>query len=487
VFGEQEPTKWMAGSNNFSRTKPFEGPEESDALNDPVHIAIVYQKDGTILGYRNGEPYGKPYKSSGLQKFEAKETQVLLGLRHGTSAGGNRLFQGSIDMAQLYDRALSPDEIAASAGRTDYVSRKTLLAKMSDTERKQIVEWETEVTSLSEKIARLQDSRVYAVVPKPPEPTHLLLRGNPSSPAEEVVPRGIASLADLSPDFGLASDSADPERRKQLADWITSPDNPLFARVIVNRMWHYHFGIGLVDSPNDFGFNGGRPTHPELLDFLASSLIEHGYSLKGLHRMIVTSQTYRQSSKPREECLAVDADNRLLWRFAPQRLEAEALRDTILKVSGQLNPQLGGPPFRDFETFNFNSQFYVMRDKAGPEFNRRTIYRMWIRSGRNGFLDAFDCPDPSTTAPKRAVTTTPTQSLSLLNNSFVLRMADKLAERISKDESDRSQQIVAVYRQALQRSPTDAEFSKLDPFVKEHGLAAFVRVLFNSNEFVFVE
>ena len=327
---------------------------------------------------------------------------------------------------------------------------------------------------------------VYAVTPSEAEETRLLLRGNPATPGEVVLPGGVAVVEGA--DFDLQADAPDADRRAQLAHWIARDDNPLFARVIVNRIWHHHFGVGLVETPNDFGFNGGRPSHPELLDWLASELVDSDWSLKRIHRLIVLSSTYQQASRFRVDCAAVDSDNRLLWRRTPRRLEAEVLRDAILSVSGQLNQQLNGPPYRDFETFNFNSQFYNMIDPVGPEFHRRTIYRTWIRSGRNPLLDAFDCPDPSTTAPSRAVTTTPIQALALMNNSFVIRMAERFADRVTAEiETNPAAQGQLVYSFAFGRSPGAGEIDEATEFIARYGLPAFCRVVVNSNEFVYVD
>ena len=170
------------------------------------------------------------------------------------------------------------------------------------------------------------------------------------------------------------------------------------------------------------------------------------------------------------------------------RLDAESLRDAILAVSGQLNRQFGGAPYQDFTSFVKNSQFYTMIDPVGRQFNRRTIYRTWLRSGRNRFLDAFDCPDPSATAPRRAVTTTPTQSLSLLNNSFVLRMSQHLAELAKSDgENTVVTQVTRVFECAYARPPQDDELSIAIELVEQHGLASLCRVIFNSNEFLYVD
>ncbi|REJ74685.1 MAG: DUF1553 domain-containing protein [Planctomycetota bacterium] len=488
VYGEREPARWMAGSNGWVRSQEFGGPAETEAADRPVHVAIVYSPDGTITRYREGRPYAEPYDSGGPVTFEADASQFVFGLRHGTAAGGNRMLTAAIDQIQVYDRALSAEEIAISAQRPEVVSYETIWKRLPAEQRAAYDALHAEVDAARQRIARLKDTRVYAVTPREAEPTHILLRGNPASPADVAVPAGMSAVCGVDPDFGLAADAPEAERRVRLAEWITSPDNPLFARVIVNRIWHYHFGAGLVESPNDLGFNGGDPSHPELLDYLAADLIEGGYRLKRLHRMIVTSATYRQASLARPECLKIDAANRLLWRKSPMRLEAEALRDAVLSVAGQLNPQVGGPPYQDFTTFVFNSQFYEMIDPAGFEFNRRTIYRTWLRSGRNSLLDAFDCPDPSTTAPRRAVTTTPVQSLALLNNSFILRMSDAMAHRVVSDAGeDEAAQIDRIYRLAYGRSASDREIARLSPFVEQHGLPALCRVVLNSNEFLYVE
>ena len=488
VFAEREPNRWMAGSEGYARYKSFGGPEETEAATRPVHIAIVYAENGTITAYRDGQPYGQPYDSGEAATFEPGTAQLVIGMRHGTEAGGGRMLAGSIETAQLYDRALTSEEVAASAGRTDFVTLAELVASLSEADRTQREQLLAERIQLSERSKQLSDNSVYACTPRPPEVTRLLLRGNPSTPGDPVSPKGVAAVSTLSPDFGLAPDSPDQPRRVALANWIASKDNPLFARVIVNRVWQHHFGAGLVDSPNDFGFNGGRPTHPELLDHLATSFIENGWSLKKLHRLILTSKTWQQSSVRRAECATTDAENRWLWRYTPHRLEAETVRDAILSVSGLLNPQVGGAPYQDFRTFNFNSQFFEMIDPETPDAHRRTIYRTWIRSGRSSLLDALDCPDPSTTAPRRAVTTTPVQSLSLLNNSFVLRMADATSKRLETEEfSSTAARIDRLFLLAYGRQLLDAEKPPLVEFAEKHGLAALCRVVFNSNEFVYLE
>lgn len=488
VYGEREASRWMSGSEGFARYQSFQGPEETEAASRTVHVAITYAEDGTITCYRDGKPYGTAYDCGEMAVYEAGSAQLVFGLRHGTEAGGNRLLAGAIDTAQLYDRALTAEEVAASAGRTDIVTTEELLAVLNDAERARREALMAERSALRIREKQLRETTVYACAPRPPGVTKILIRGNPATPTDVVAPRALTALSALNPDFGLAPEASDADRRLALAKWITDAKNPLFARVIVNRVWQYHFGVGLVDSPNDFGFNGGRPTHPELLDYLANSLMENGWSLKHLHRLILTSNTWKQSSRPRAECLKVDADNRWLWRARPHRLEAETIRDMALAVSGTLNSQIGGPPYQDFKTFSFNSQFFEMIDPETPDAHRRTIYRTWIRSGRNSLLDVLDCPDPSTTAPRRPVTTTPVQSLALLNNSFMLRMADALAGRLESEvPGDRRGQIDRLFWLVYSRPLTDQESGPLIEFVNKFGLSALCRVTMNSNEFVYAE
>jgi hypothetical protein len=488
VFGEQEPGRWMAGSDHFQRTKSFGGPEETGAAERIVHVAIVYHADGTIAGYRDGKPYGNPYKSDGPVKFAAGKAQLVFGLRHGAPSG-NHLLRGAIEAAQLYDRALTAEEIAASAAaEAGGFSVARLLALMTDDQRQAHARLEAQIERLSAERDGVKPLSVYAVTPAAPGVSHVLLRGNPAAKGDVVAASGVAALIGPAADFGLPPDAPDKPRREELANWITDVHNPLFARVIVNRLWHYHFGVGLVDTPNDFGFNGGRPTHPELIDYLAGELLRSRWSLKSVQRLIVTSATYQQASQSRGDALAIDAGNRLLWRMSPQRLEAEAIRDATLAVTGQLNTEFGGLGYRDFTTFVRNTQFYEMLDPVGPEFNRRSIYRTWVRSGRSSFLDTFDCPDPSTKTPDRAVTVTPLQALALMNNSFVLRMSERFAERLRREAGDDARrQIARACRLAYARDPTGEELQIVLPFVEQHGLAEFCRVLLNSNEFLYID
>ena len=487
IIGEKEPGHWMAGSNGYARWQSFHAKPENEAIGKFVHVAITYTEDGTITAYRNGLPYGKTYKT-GSSKYLSNNHQVIFGLRHGTTAGDGRMLAGKIDRAQLYDRALSANEIAISAN-IRIVTEAQIVSKLNEKQKADRESWKNEIAQLNGEFAKIKEKKVYAVTPKNPGITRLLVRGSPFEPAGEVAPGGIASVASaLSADFGLKPDAPDDQRRTKLAEWITHPDNPLFARVMMNRLWHYHFGQGLVKTPNDLGLSGGKASHPELLDWLAAEFRASGWSLKKMHRLICDSATYRQSSQANSQAQQIDAGNVLLWRHTPARLEAEVIRDSILKVSGQLNLKMSGPGYRDFKMYQHKGSWvYDPIDPEGPEFNRRSIYRTWARGNVHPLLAPLDCPDPSAATPVRSVTTTPLSALALMNTSFSLRMADTFAQRLKTETSDGIHtQIKRAYLLAFAREPSEAELVLTSDFVKKNGLPAFCRVLFNLNEFIYL-
>lgn len=489
VYGEREPNRWMAGSNVFARTQSFGGVAENEAGKKPVHIAIVYSDDGTIQCFRNGERYGKPYQT-GKVTFQAGDSQVLFGLRH-APPGGNRYFAGRVFQANLYDCALTQVQIQASARRSGhYVSEAQLVAELSPDQQRQREQLKQQLAEVSSRVHSLQSQqklKVYGVVPRKPDEMRVHIRGGVTQFGDVTPPNGIAAVRGASADFQLPTDASDAQRRRALAAWITDSENGLFHRTIVNRVWHYHFGTGIVETPNDLGFNGGRPSHPELLDWLASYLRDQQYSLKSLHRLIVTSSTYRQSSLPNEEALRVDADNRLLWRMAPRRMEAEVVRDAMLDIAGVLNLQMGGPGYRDVKVVpNNGTTYYEPYAPEGPEYRRRSVYRFSPRGGRMSLLDTFDCPDPSAAAPRRSVTTTPLQALSLVNSPFAFRTSQALADRVIA-ETGEGKRVERVWRLVLSRSPNEEERRWSTALADEHGLATLCRALYNANEFVIIE
>ena len=495
VYAELEPRKWMAGSNNFSRTKSFEGIQEDRTEGDSIHLAIVYQEDGTIRGYRNGQPYGKPYQGSGLLRLQPGNWQVLFGLRHG-EAGGNRLFRGAIHEARLYDRALAEQEIATSFEAGFSGSRQQWLADRMDASEK--MRWERmreEERKVSAEIARLQaqrDRMLHTVVAKDPAPIQLLGRGDIEQPRGEMMPGGIQAIGFGLDRFQWNEKPTDAQRRLTLARWIGDRSQPLLARVIVNRIFHHHFGQGLIATPNDFGFQGGLPSHPDLLDWMAQWLTDHDMQWKPLHRILLLSATYRQSSQFLPDRHAVDADNRWLWRYPPRRLEAEVLRDQMLQLANSLDLQIHGPPFVDVSIQENNGSTYyepltLPETGMDPLWCRRTIYRFSPRGGGVTLLELFDSPDCAITSPKRASSSTPLQALALLNNPLVEWTSEQLAARANESNPGADgQQVRWLYRQILSREPTAVELDRCQSVARSQRLATVARVLLNTSEFLWL-
>jgi len=321
-------------------------------------------------------------------------------------------------------------------------------------------------------------------------PVYLLVRGDSESPeGEPLEPATLASLKMLDRSLGT-NETSEGERRAALARWITHPDNPLTPRVMVNRLWHWHFGQGIVNTPSDFGYGGDRPSHPELLDCLALQLKTQGGSLKSLHRMILNSKTYQQQSRHGQDAVGirVDADNRLLWRQNPRRLEAEAIRDTVLRVSGKLNLERGGPGFQDFTYEEAYAPIYRYITADEPALWRRSIYRYIVRTTPDRFMTTLDCPDPANLTAKRLTTTTPLQSLAMYNNEFMLRQSRYFAQRIESEAGANAvQQVDRAFQLALGRLPLEKEQRLSVSFVEQQGLFALCRSLLNSNEFLYVD
>ncbi|MCA9189257.1 MAG: DUF1553 domain-containing protein, partial [Planctomycetales bacterium] len=311
-----------------------------------------------------------------------------------------------------------------------------------------------------------------------------LYRGDPLAPREEVGPDALSVIGTLE----LPENASDQERRLALAKWIASPSNPLTARVIVNRVWHYHFGTGIVATPSDFGRNGAPPSHPELLDYLASQFIANGWSLKWLHREILSSHTYQQSGTPRSDAMRKDAGCRLLWRFPPRRLEAEAIRDCVLFATGALNLKAGGPGFSLFRIDHENVHHYFPLEEFGPNEFRRMIYALKIRQERDDVFGVFDCPDGGQVMPNRSRSTTPLQALNLLNSPFMLQQSSLLADRIRNEAEvdDLPRQVQRAFRCTLLRNPDPDESLTAAELCQQHGLDALCRALLNSNEFLFL-
>ncbi len=495
---------------------------------DPLAVAasgFLVMGPYDLTAYNNGTPDMRAFaREEELEGLVGVVCQTFLGLTVNCSRchdhkfdpiSQREFYQISAALGGIYqgDERESLMDAGRAAAQERIASLKADMEKLAAEEQSasdaQKPELAARRSRLESVVRLLEGGPVHVTVPKQPDAWRILARGDFRQPGEVVSPRGIAAVGGLSSDWGLAQDSPEAERRKSLAEWIAHAGNPLTPRVIVNRLWAHHFGTGLVRTPNDFGFQGGQPSHPELLDWLADQLIRPAegrpWSLKRVQRLIVLSATYRQASRiqsplskvqspenPKSEIRnpqLVDAENRLLWRQSPRRLEAETFRDAVLAVSGDLDPRLGGSGYRDFTVKSAgNNENYTVFDAVGGEFNRRSLYRTAVRAGTSPLLDLLDCPDPSVPAPRRSVTTTPLQALSLLNNKFMEHAAQRFAERLTREANgDEAAQIRRAYALAFARQPDADEVEFAQNFVAKNGLAQFCLVLFNASEFLYID
>ena len=344
--------------------------------------------------------------------------------------------------------------------------------------------------------------------PKTPV-TRVLYRGDVNSPREEVSAAFPAVFGLKSPRLPVPTDAATSSgRRRALAEWIASPQNPLTSRVMANRLWQHHFGVGLVPTPDDFGNAGLPPTNQPVLDYLAAKFVETGWSMKTIHRLIMTSVAYRQSSGAMNvRALDVDPDNRLLWRQNLRRVDAEVIRDTMLAVSGSLNSKQGGPSvFPKLSQITHDSQDTSgkgWQDSPAGEQYRRSVYLVVKRGLTIPFLESFDFANSTSPVGVRPVTTTAPQALMLLNDSFVQSQAEALAARVTQDAgAEVHAQIARAFQLVLQRNPDPAERAAADEFLADQrklsvaekiddldrkALTSLCRALLNTNEMIYVD
>jgi hypothetical protein len=390
-----------------------------------------------------------------------------------------------IDVA---DRTDDWKRVSSSSDRRPFAEQPALdaiLDALPDAEARRARKLSDELAELQQQISQLSATieKAWIGTFQQPQPTYRLYRGDPLAPREVVAPDALAVLQSL----GMPMDEDEQNRRARFADWVVSPSMPLTSRVIVNRLWQNCFGTGIVETPSDFGANGARPSHPLLLDWLAVELINNQWSLKHIHRLIMLSATFRQQSRPRTDALAADATARLLWRFPPRRMEAEAIRDSILSVSGSLDLRIGGPGFSLFEVQPENVYHYFPKTSWGPADWRRMIYATKVRHEQDAVFGSFDCPDGNQSVPRRSQSTTPLQALNLLNSQFVVQQSERLAARIRRDVGPESgTQVNYAFELLLGRNPDSDEWQLSSNFVTQHGLEAFCRAMLNANEFLFV-
>jgi len=384
---------------------------------------------------------------------------------------------------------------AAQVEKTLMVEPKELTAALSPADLEQYKQ-------LSAKIEELEKQR-----PKPfptamsvteagrePRPTHLLHRGSPGQKGEVVQPGVLSAVSGSDVPFAEPpADTSTSWRRRAFAEWLASPENPLTARVMVNRIWQHHFGEGIVRTPNNFGKMGERPTHPELLDWLAAEFVKSGWSIKAMHRLMMNSESYQMASTDIPANVAIDRDNRYLWRMPRRRIEAEGIRDSILALAGNLDRTVGGPavhPYIDPALFQSSSKrTWPGRPDSDPSTWRRSVYVFTKRSIPLPMLDVFDKPDSVSSCARRNRSTIAPQALILMNNAFVLMEAGMFAERIRKEAgTDPAGQVDRVFQLALSRKPTPRELEQSTAFLRtgEHALADLCQVMFNLNEFAFI-
>jgi hypothetical protein len=435
--------------------------------------------------YGNSRSWISNEVGKGWVQIELKERTRIDRIVWGRDREGK--FADRLAIRYRIDAALEPGKWQVLASSDDRAASGSPFTQTPESKR-----LGEELIALERRLKEIERQEVaYLGTFSKPEETYRLHRGDPMQPREQVAP---AVLSAFRGNLHLSMNTADRERRLALARWITDPAHPLTARVLVNRLWQHHFGEGIASTPSDFGLNGARPTHPELLDWLATEFMANPghqpggpWSMKRIHRLIVLSATYRQSSAATPTGLVADAGSRLLWRFPPRRLEAEPIRDAILAVSGNLDRRMGGPGFDLFAPNTNYVKVYDPKTEFGPAEWRRMIYQSKPRMQLDDTFGQFDCPDAGQIAPKRSNSTTALQALNLLNSRFLVQQSGIFAERLRREAGEEATaQARQGFRLAFGRLPTSEESTAAVKLIRQHGLPAFCRALFNANEFLYV-
>ncbi|MBI3463138.1 MAG: DUF1553 domain-containing protein [Planctomycetes bacterium] len=512
--------------NAFNADKPYDrflleqlAGDELDSQDQELLIAAGFHRLGPVR--RNA---GNQQVASSRGEVLTEMTNVvgtaLLGLTVGCARCHDHMFdpilQKDYYRLQAFFAATHEDNrsLAPNADETAWKTQTDRIMAEIDGLKEQLSGLSGETRAPLEAKLAEAESRLPLPLPtivtvrnNPDERTqiHVLTRGDWSRPGEAVGPRVLGVLLpESAPE--LTADIEQP--RTRLAQWIVDPANPLTARVIVNRIWHYHFGRGLVNTPNDFGRNGGAPSHPELLDWLANQFVAGGWSIKKLHRLMLLSNTYQQSSNPQPSTLnpqpfsnpqsaicnpqSVDPENRRLWRFNRRRLEAEELRDAMLAVSGRLNLKTGGPSVivpveQDLIDLLYKpAQWAVTPDPT--EHNRRSVYLLAKRNLRLPFMETFDQPDLQISCARRESSTHPPQALELLNGRLSNELAEAFAARLLREAgTEPAKQVELAFALAAGRSPTERERGLAVGFLREQSLREFALAVLNLNAFLYVE
>jgi len=496
---------------SFNNDKPYDkfileqlAGDEIAPKNEELRIAAGFQRLGPLR------------KNAGNQDVESNRNEVLTEM---TNVVGAAMLGVTLGCARCHDHKFDPIRQADYYRIQSYFTAVTEadIVKASDSEQSAYktkkTAYDAELKKLKAALAKLKGEEhaammkkvaafeanapeplpaIYSVVndPSKASPRHLLARGDIQNKGAEV---GLRPLGVLLPD-GTPERTTLPENpRTKLAEWITDPSNPLTPRVMVNRIWLGHFGRGIVGSPNDFGRMGMRPTHPELLDYLANQFVAGGFHLKPMHRMIMLSNTYQQASSATGPKLAMekDRDNKLLWKFSRRRLESEELRDAMLSIAGTLNLKTGGPGVivpveKDLIQLLYTPSQWTV-DADVKEHDRRSVYLLAKRNLKLPFMEVFDSPDLALSCPRREQSTHPPQALELLNGEFANRMAETLAARLEREAGpSKAKQVTLAYRLATGRPPTPVESQMALKFLATQPLREFSLAVLNLNRFLYV-
>ena len=484
------------------------------SADDEIHLMTPEQRDERDRMQTKWNEATKAIRAEMDELLEAKRADAFQTQVNRRSPDTQAAFDKPASERTMYERLLFRQHM----WQMRYHNDARLANSLKDEAKARYKELEVELASFDhlKPVELPLGSGISELGPEAPK-THVLSFANYAAPQEEVEPGFLTLLAPGPAAYTPALDGRSSGRRTALATWLTDPANPLPSRVMVNRLWHYHFGRGIVSTPSDFGMMGETPSHPQLLDWLASEFVRSDWSIKQMHRTIMTSATYRQSSAHREGPAAADGKNRLLWRFPVQRMSGEVVRDSMLAVSGRLNSGFGGPsvyPALPQGAPDPRGGWEVPERKH--EQDRRSVYVFVRRNSRYPMLEALDMPDTHESCARRSTTTTAPQALALLNSKHTLRWAAGLAGRIVDEAgTDRARQIEAGFRLAYSREPDAWERDTVLTFFDTQGrilaereaageelllpdrmhdsmgsveaatVVDFSHMLMNSNEFVF--
>ncbi len=475
----------LTARDYYSMVAIFEGLERSRKGRTELDLPAGTWTEIDALNARDAQIAGLDKQIQAIR--DASRARLL--------ASGHGKIPAPAVQAFLADTAQRSDEQKKLVKEYTPVLEKQSARLLTLKDRKAIAVYEKRIAALREATPDLPRAYYLRERSAVVRPAHLLIRGKAANPGPEVHPDIPEVLASVSPFVSKLEVSAPHRtslRRLAFAKWLADRRNPLTARVFVNRVWQHHFGEGLVRTPNDFGVMGDKPTHPELLDWLACWFMDNGWSVKKLHRLILASNTYRMSKQVNPQYAAKDAEDRLLWRMPYQRLEVEAIRDSVLAVSGQLSRKMFGPPMMPHipaaALEGSSDPDKIWKESDEREASRRTIYVLLKRSMIVPMLEVLDLCDTTRSSPKRQNTSVATQALTLFNGDFVNRQAQHFAARLRKEAGkDPRKQIDLAWRLALARPPAPSEMKTMLEFLDRQPLEQMCRVIFNLNEFAYVD